>query len=354
VILLSGNARDVPGSWKAANSSLPRVIEIDRFSLKVKHGRHEEDDIAHIISTADALHLHEFWDLTCLRLAQLARNSGTPYFVTCHGMLDDWSMAQKALKKRLFMWLLGKRFFERAAAVHVTAEGEKRQSAKWFPKGIAFVVPYVFDLTPYENLRGPERAREVFKDAFPKKRVPTILFLSRLHYKKGLEALIRSAKHLKDNAVQFHLLIAGSGEEIYVSSLERLVANLNLEDQVRFLGFVSGPEKLALYQAVDLFVLPTSQENWGFVLLESLVCGTPVITTKGVDIWPELVESGAATITAQDHVEMARAIQKLIEDEQLAEMRTKARNWALESLSPKKILHRYETMYSLGNTPEGV
>src|SRR5207248_2150044 len=84
------------------------------------------------IRDADILHLHGPWLDGNRQLAEIARRYGVPYIVTLHGMLDDWSMSQRAIKKRLYMMLWGKRFLDRAACVHCTAAAELAQARRWF------------------------------------------------------------------------------------------------------------------------------------------------------------------------------------------------------------------------------
>jgi glycosyltransferase involved in cell wall biosynthesis len=115
---------------------------------------------------------------------------------------------------------------------------------------------------------------------------------------------------------------------------------------VRFLGFVSGVEKVSLYQAADVLVLPTSQENWGFVLVESLACGTPVVTTKGVDIWPELQSSGGALIVPAEARAMAEAVGGLLSDPaRRRAMGEIGRRWVFETLGADRVARGYEAMY---------
>ncbi len=347
VTLLTFDLADIPQKWNQGNAQYPRAMKLQKGILPWSAVSTRERDIASIVSSANALHLHVIWDLVGLQLAHQAKRAATPYFVTLHGMLDDWSLAQKHTKKVLHLRLAGRRFLENAAAVHVTADGEKAQSEKWFPRGNSHVIPCLFDLGPYNTLPGPAPARAAFASDFPEADVPIILFLSRLHQKKGLELLICAADILRGDGLQFRILIAGSGEDAYEEHLKTMVSSHGLSEHIRFLGFVSGIVKVSLYEAADLFVLPTSQENWGFVLMESLLCGTPVMTTRGVDIWSELESSQAALIVEQDAEQIAAAIGAFFRDTTKREsMNRCAKTWALATLSPETISARYEDMYA--------
>ncbi len=347
VAVLTFDGTDAPADWLSGVPGRPRVVILGRRGGPLAMlSRAGASDAGASIAGADAAHLHVPWDPVCLQLARIARRARVPYVVGIHGMLDDWCMEQKPLKKRLYLAVAGRRMLERAAAVHVTAEAEGAQSSRWYPRGRPVVLPLIFDLAQYESLPGPALARRKFGSAFGGDGRPVLLFLSRLHPKKRVELLIEAAAALAAEELDVSVLIAGTGEPAYEQSLRERAAR-RVAGRVEFLGFVSGREKVSLYEAADVFVLPTSQENWGFVLLESLACGTPVITTRGVDIWSELQGSGAAIIVEQTAAGVAAAVAGLIRDRPRHQaMRRKARAWAIENLDPQAVIARYEEFYA--------
>ena len=170
------------------------------------------------------MHLHTPWELSNLQLAKVARQSCLPYVVTVHGMLDDYCMRQKGLKKRTFLALGGQRLFAEATAVHFTAAAEMEQASRWIPgKYLSVVQACSLDLSPYENLPGTAPALAAFPQlAGPRQK---ILFLSRVHPKKGLELLIEAGAQLKRQGFEFELAIAGPGEADYVGKLKQLAAD---------------------------------------------------------------------------------------------------------------------------------
>jgi glycosyltransferase involved in cell wall biosynthesis len=179
----------------------------------------------------------------------------------------------------------------------------------------------------------------------PVQKQQKLLFLSRLHEKKGVDVLIRATGLLRDTGVEAVTLIAGTGEAAYENDLRNLVLELGLVSRVRFLGLVTGEQKISLYQAADVFVLPTLQENFGLVLAESLACGTPVITTKGTDIWKELQDAGAI-IAERTPEAFAAEIRKLLDNPQnRAERGKRGREWVFSTLAVQPLSERYEAMY---------
>jgi glycosyltransferase involved in cell wall biosynthesis len=286
------------------------------------------------------VHLHGPWETANAQAAGIARGLGKPYVLTVHGMLDEWSMAQKRVKKRVYLAVAGNRLLAGAARVHCTAEAELDQARRWMPRANGVVLPYVVDLSDYAEPPGPELARATFPATNGEGW--KVLFLSRVHPKKGVDLLIRAAAELRRRGRACAVLIAGPGEAGYVDSLRRLARESGVGGAVHFLGMVRGAEKLSLYRAADVFVLPTSQENFGLVLVEAMACGTPVVTTRGVDIWKELqgagaeiVDAGAGAIAAGVEAVMGRA----------AELGGRGREWVMRELNPRRVVGEYVGMY---------
>lgn len=341
VTLLTQNPQDVPKEW-AQNTRAPVVCQtqISRNPL----GQPSLEGLANALNRAEVVHLHTPWELTNLTIARGLRRRAIPYIVSIHGMLDDWCMAQRGLKKRLFLAATGRRFLERAARVHCTAEGERQQATKWMPKAHTAVLPLLVDLTEYDTLPGTEPALAAFPQLATA--APKVLFLSRLHPKKGVEILLRAAAEVTRRGVDLELFIAGPGEDDYVNRLMRLANELNLGAKTHFLGMVRGAQKTSLYQAADLFVLPTHQENFGLVLVEALAGGTPVITTSGVDIWPELEQAGSAIVAADPQSVAAAILQRLEQRERLPEIGAQGQAFVRDWLAEEKVIAGYESMYA--------
>lgn len=345
VTLITHDDTDVPESWRGPFDDQPTLLKVDPPQGPL--GRFRAEGLAAVeaaIAAADVLHLHTPWETTNLQLGALARRHRVPYVLTVHGMLDDWSMQQRQMKKRLFLSLAGRRLLERAHRVHCTASAEWDQARRWIPRARGEVIPLVFDLSPYRQLPGPDAARQrypMLNDDAPK-----VLFLSRLHVKKGVDRLIEAAALVHQRGHGFRLIIAGSGEDDYVSELAGMVDRHGLTDITNFTGLVVGEDKVSLYQAADCFVLPTSQENFGFVFPEALATSTPVVTTRGVDIWPELEQSGGALIVDRDPPAIAAAIIELIDDPKRRErMGESGRDWVLRTFDSEQILRQFVGMY---------
>ncbi|MDP7005935.1 MAG: glycosyltransferase [Phycisphaerales bacterium] len=339
VTLMVTEGDDFPGEDSGVQTM--RTGDFDRPPIRFSTARLAS--LKQYIADADVLHLHTPWEPANIQLAKIARDVGTPYVVSVHGMLDNWVMKTSTLKKRIFLRLGGRKMFHKAACVHCTARAEADQARRWIPKSNIVVVPLVFDPSLYLTPPPTSDPDKYWPQRESKK--PIVLFLSRVHPKKGVDRLLQAAADvLKKNKVRF--IIAGSGEPSYERQLQKLAVELNIDSQIEFVGFVDGDRKVALLRAADLFVLPTSQENFGLVFPEAMACGLPVITTKGVDIWPELEESGGAIIISEDPKSIATAINQLLTNgDTCKKMGEAARTWVDSTFSGDSVANQYIGLY---------
>jgi len=346
VILVTCDASQLPADWNGADGK-PKVVAIPG-------GRRPNGLVGpaavrawdKLLSPGTVIHLHTPWTASNMQMSWRARRRGVPYIVSIHGMLDDWSMRQRTLKKRFFLAAGGRHYLSAAARNHYTAVAERDQARKWIPGGRPAVIPCLVDLSPYRQLPGPQIAQAKFGID---NATPTLLFLSRLHEKKGVHTLIDAAAQLRRRGRAFRLIIAGAAapaERDYEMGLRDQVHRLGLQETVAFVGLVTGLEKISLYQASDLFVLPTHQENFGLVLIEAMVCGKQVLTTRGTDIWQEIASAGGA-IAENSADAFADAIARLLEDRTaLAESGQRARQWAMRWLDMDRVAAEYEQLYA--------
>lgn len=317
---------------KGLGRSMDRLSSVHILALKQQ------------IDSSDVVHLHSMWSGANIQVANMCIKSKKPYVLSVHGMLDDWCMSQRRLKKVVFLKTVNRRLLRNAGAVHCTAEAELRQAEKWIPRGSGRVAPLPLDLSEYIDLPDPSEALS----AFPTINAagPKVLFLSRIHHKKGLDRLIRASATLHERGFEHQLIVAGTGEGAYPQQMRDLCRALGIDESTHFVGFVSGRTKIALLSLCDVFALPTSQENFGFVYFESLASGTPVITTRGTDTWPELTTSGGGVIVDNDPQSFADAIIALLGKSGTAgSMGRAGRRWVFDNLGSEAIASTYERLY---------
>lgn len=249
-------------------------------------------------SEIDAVIVEGIWQYQCWGTYRALRGTDTPYYVYTHGMLDPWFHEGHPLKylKKLVYWLLADRWaLKSAASVFFTTEEEKllAKTSMPFSDYASTVVPFgietpsvreKIDIQPY-LLKHPEC-----------KGKRNLLFMSRIHPKKGCDLLIQAfAKVIKEHS-DIHLLMAGPDQTGWKEELLKIAETEGVSESITWLGMVKGEEKEIAFQISEAFVLPSHQENFGIVVAESLSRGMPVLITNKVNIWREVHDSDAGWV----------------------------------------------------------
>lgn len=345
VTLLTGDATDAPPEWLDGAAGAPRVVTINRALNTLLRPKVAGPTIDELVAKADFVHLHTPWDPLNPSLAAAARKAGKPYAVSVHGMLDDWCMTGKALKKHVYLALFGRRLLEQATLVHYTTAGEADQSRRWAPRVTPFVQPLVIDTAPFREPIGNTLAREQYPAAFAEAG-PRALFLGRVQAIKGLPTLLRAFERLDDLTPRPHLLIAGPAEEGHDEELRAVARRLGITDRVHLLGMVGPDAKRSLCEAADAFVLPSHHENFGLALVEAMLCGTPVLTSRCVGIHGE-VERLGGTIVEHSVEGFATGLAALLADTaRRREAAVASRRAVFEWLDPRTIVAGYLDAYA--------
>ena len=252
----------------------------------------------------DAVITHGLWQYHNVGTWRALRGTGTPYFVFPHGMLDPWfkqAYPVKHLKKRLY-WMLRERHVLRdAQAVLFTCEEERLLAAGTFKPYVCNEKVIPLGIAPPAKNILPQRTR--FFEKFPHyldRRI--LLFMGRLHDKKGCEMLIEAFGKIAGRIDgSFHLAMAGPcGDADYLQRLIRLAEAHCPPGSVSFPGMLAGEIKWGAFRGAEAFVLPSHQENFGIAVVEALACGVPVLISRKVNIWREIAEDGAGLAEADD------------------------------------------------------
>lgn len=238
----------------------------------------------------------------------IARWQNIPYTVRTMGQLAPWALAQSQRKKQLYSLLIERHNLNRAAAIHCTSKGEVEDVRNFGIKTPTVTLP----LGVNQPVTFPDAKQKIREKYQISSTIPIVLFLSRLHYKKRPDLLIRSLKKLALKHIEFHLILAGTGEQDYLEYLQDLVLESGLTTQTTFSGFVTGKDKDLLLQGSDLFVLPSFSENFGIAVAEALSHGLPVIITPDIQIAPEISLANAGLIVPGEEEAIANAIAQLL------------------------------------------
>jgi glycosyltransferase involved in cell wall biosynthesis len=249
----------------------------------------------------DLLHVHALFSHLPTTAMRSARRHGLPYISRPLGQLGTWPLQQSALRKKIYLRVVETKNLRDAAVLHFTSTTEKSEAnlagfasgGVVIPHGIELpiLIPHARELLRHELNLAPDRK--------------IILFLGRIHRKKGLDLLLPAVSRL-DKEERPLLLIAGEGP--YRHEIERLVASLHLGPHGRWLGQVTGHRKQLCLQGADLFTLTSHHENLGVAVLEALAAGTPVLISNEVALAAEIAGHGLGTVVPL-HVEtIARAL----------------------------------------------
>jgi glycosyltransferase involved in cell wall biosynthesis len=225
---------------------------------------------ASVTARAGLVHVHGLWQLHALAATLAARRARVPVIVSAHGMLQPWALRNKGWKKRLYAALVENRNLRRAGCLHALSAAERDDYRRF---GLANPIAVI----PNGTAAAPPLDPAPFFAAFPAlagRRL--VLFLGRIHYKKGLDLLCRAWHRAAPDA---HLVLAGGDSEHTEASLRALIAELGIADRVTFTGPLYGPMKWSALAAATLFVLPSHSEGFSVAVLEAMSAGLPVLLT---------------------------------------------------------------------------
>jgi len=262
-----------------------------------------------VLKQASFVHIHGVWEPFLVHASKLARAAKVPYCVCPAGMLDHWSLAQKSWKKKIALRFCYKRMLNNAAFLHVLNVDEVTAIEPLDLRSPKLVIPNGVFSEEFDPL--PEKG--LFKQEMslpPDRRY--ILFLSRLHYKKGLDILAMAFAVICEMYADVDLVIAGpdgGAEDEFMS----LVEKFGIEHRVHVVGPIYGQMKIGAMVDAECFCLPSRQEGFSMAITEALACGTPVVITDQCH-FPEVSTADAGIIVPVDAVEVAKALAVVLND----------------------------------------
>jgi glycosyltransferase involved in cell wall biosynthesis len=292
------------------------------------------------IRNYDLLHIHGIFSYAPSLAMAIARCQKVPYIVRPYGLLCEWSLRQKERKKKLYLTLLEKANLNHSQSIHFTAIAEQKEASPLNLTASSFVLPLGI-YTSQSILNAREKLKKHLNIPADE---PIILFLSRLHPKKGLNYLIPALGKLSD--YRFTFIIAGSGDPDYETQVKTLVKTHGIEQKTQFAGFVKGEIKDLLIQGADIFALTSHSENFGISVLESLAAGTPVIITPGVALSDIVQQQHLGYVTELNINDIATTILNFLDHPQESkQMGDCARQFILENYTWDHIASRMISVY---------
>jgi len=244
----------------------------------------------------DGMVMNGVWTFPGLALLFAARRARRPYGIYSHGALDPWFNRKYPLKhlKKLLYWPVQYAILRGARAVFFTTRTERDLAKTSFrPNGWHSVVAPIGITEPEESETGPGGQMEAFYGKLPQLRGRRfLLFLSRIHEKKGCDLLIEAFARVAGAAPDLDLVLAGPDQEGMQAALVRRAQQLGMAARVHWPGMIGGDVKWGALRACEAFVLPSHQENFGVAAVEALAVGRPVLLSHRVNLWPEIENDG--------------------------------------------------------------
>lgn len=278
----------------------------------------------------DIVNIQSWWNVLVIIAACICHLKKVKVVVTPRGMLSEYifesgsSKAKKLIHATIGRSALAKSWF------HATAEAEYEECRRIIKDWKGFIQPNIITLPDVPLVK---QQNEVF----------TLIFMSRVHPKKGIEILLHALSRLPFKAA---LKIAGSGEGSYMEELKQLAADLNITEKIEWMGWVDRDHKFKALMDADLFVLVSHNENFANVVVESLHMGTPVLVSEEVALSAFVQRKDVGWVSTLDVVDVVEKLTAAKNDrEKLSRIRTTGRAIIEESFSPVRLVKNYVEEY---------
>lgn len=338
-------------SIKNLGTGSPWLHEVNYdYKLPVRYSRNIRKALAK--SEYDLYHANTLWTDCTHATCAYARKTGKPYILSPHGMLYPTALAISRWKKVPMLKLWFNKDIMEATCLHATCKQEAEYCRQFGYKGPIAVIPNAVVFP-----KGVEIKKGIYKDQKGRRQIG---FLGRLHPIKKVENIIYAIDKLSDELKgQISFQIMGKYDDRYEQWLKEEVKRLSLEDVVDFVGFVSGKEKYDRLSRLSALMVPSAQENFGMIVPEALICGTPVYASLGTP-WGELNDWNAGWWKDNAPGTIAGVIEEILSksDEELLAMGKKGRMLIEEKYEQHKVagmmMQLYEWIINGGVKPDFV
>jgi glycosyltransferase involved in cell wall biosynthesis len=299
--------------------------------------------IAEEARNCDVVHVHSLFLFPQFAAYRGARAANVPHVVSPRGALDPYLRRRSATMKALADAAWQRGLLANASCLHLTSDEEARQTRDVAPRVRRAVIPNGLRCADYAQLPPPEAFRRRFLGGSG---APLVMYLGRLSHKKGLDVLMRAFAVARRDVPDALLAIVGPDDERLEWPLRAIAASEGIEDRVVFTGMLTGVDKLAALAAADVWALPSRGENFGNALVEALAAGRACVISPEVNLAPEIIAGGAATVVRRTAEAFGSAIAALLRDpERRAALGQSARHF-VHTYDWSNVAPRMVQMYS--------
>ncbi len=286
------------------------------------------------IDKYDVIHIQSWWNLVAIFSLLICKIKKSNVVISPRGMLSQYSL-NSSFFKRIFLKIIGINLLSNTK-IHTTSIHELNAIKS---------INEEFNLCNIPNIVIISDLRKI--DYKPTNNKLSILFLSRIHPKKGLNSLINILANVD---FDFTLSIVGDGDKTYIDELKRLAVSLNISNKISWVGSKYGDEKIQMYLEADLFVLPSLDENFANTVVESLSVGTAVLLSKSVGLSDFVAENNLGWIY-NDTIEdlKLKLIDINLNKHKLIEISERAPGIIKVKFSTEDIIQNYLNLYTLKN-----
>ncbi len=288
----------------------------------------------------DIVIIHTIWAALPIEAAHVLRKLKVPFVIWPHGGLDPFDLQKKKNFKKILGPIFVKPMLEKCEAIICTAEKEAEVLEVYGSKSKKMILP----LPVLKSQASGNRER--FRDRFSIGSEDFVLiFLSLLYYKKGLNLLIPAVKELSKMYSNLKVVIAGSELNGYGKIVNKLIEEHQLENKVIVTGFLSGQDKYDAFAGSDCFVLPSMNENFGIAIVEALNAGLPVLISKNVYIWKEIIQNGGGWVCEYSIESVTESIKGVLDNNDEYSEKKKNAAEVAKIFSPESLKNNYMKVY---------
>jgi|AP95_1055475.scaffolds.fasta_scaffold07207_4 glycosyltransferase involved in cell wall biosynthesis len=295
-----------------------------------------------IIRNFDIVHIYSWYHHIGIEFFKAAKKYNIPLIFTAMGTLQNDAQSFYKTQKSIIDYMFTKKIINYANVLHSVGHSEIESYIQYGGKKEKIIqVENGIELKDFELTDSTNILKKL--DIMEK---PYILFLSRIHPKKGLELLLSAFKELTQSNDEIYLVIAGSGENDYVQKIQKNVKELSLTNKVKFTGLVSQNEKITLLKSAKIFSLISKSDVHPRAIQEALTMGVPVVISKESD-YPEVEEYNAGKIVSLDNKKISQTFEKLLRnDSELKIQSNNAKKLINEKFLAEEQIKKFEKIYS--------